>query len=82
MKPDAAWFQEQVRPFDLLNEPLYRLMIADTPAGTFLFMDIHHIIFDGLSADLFLEDIRRGCLGILPEEETVSFLTMHFMRRN
>ncbi|MGN1350747.1 MAG: amino acid adenylation domain-containing protein, partial [Anaerovoracaceae bacterium] len=72
-QPDAGWFQEQMRPFDLLKEPLYRFMIADTPAGTFLFMDIHHIIFDGLSADLFLEDIRRGCLGIVPEEETVSF---------
>ena len=47
-----------MRPFDLLSgEPLHRFTIAHTEAGNYLFMDIHHVIYDGTSQTVFLHDL-------------------------
>ncbi len=43
---------EAVRPFDLLNGPLYRFFIVENPDSYSVFMVIHHIICDGWSANL------------------------------
>ncbi len=47
-----------MRPFDLLGgEPLHRFTIAHTETGNYLFMDIHHVIYDGTSQTVFLHDL-------------------------
>ena len=49
-----------VRPFDLASGPLFRFEIDRTEEADYLFMDIHHIIFDGASADVFLRQLARA----------------------
>lgn len=68
-EPGEAYFQEKVRPFDLFKDRLYRLELITTPTAVFLFIDIHHIIFDGLSASIFMGDMLKACQGeqLLPE---------------
>lgn len=55
--------QSRVRPFDLLNDRLYRFEIYDTPEGTILFTDIHHIVYDGVSDIILMSDISKAYAG-------------------
>ena len=45
------------KPFDLLDSPLYRAEIFDYDGLTTLLLDIHHIIFDGMSLNVFIESL-------------------------
>ncbi len=60
---DQEYFQQRVRPFDLFRDRLYRFEVIDAPSGVYLFMDIHHILFDGLSANVFLRDVQKAYRG-------------------
>ncbi|MBR3292432.1 MAG: amino acid adenylation domain-containing protein [Bacteroidales bacterium] len=68
-EPGESYFQERVRPFDLFNDRLYRMEVITTLSHVYLFIDIHHIIFDGLSASIFMGDMLRAYQGgqLLPE---------------
>ncbi len=62
------------RPFDLENGPLYRFEYVTTPEGDAFFFDVHHIVFDGTSANRFVNQIAlvyNG--GECPEEELTVF---------
>ena len=59
----SALPQPLVRPFRLLEEPLYRAEICETPEGNYLFLDLHHIIADGTSLAILLRDIGRAYRG-------------------
>ena len=50
--------QKLICPFDLLNDRLYRMRILKTPEAQYLFMDFHHIIFDGMSYNILLQDLK------------------------
>lgn len=64
--------REFVRPFRLGEEPLYRLaLVHGTECGCFLF-DVHHLIFDGTSASVFLEEISLLYKGEEPKPEQIS----------
>ncbi|MCQ2176957.1 MAG: amino acid adenylation domain-containing protein [Bacteroidales bacterium] len=54
---------ELVRPFSLLDSPLYRASVIKTPEGNCLFLDFHHIISDGTSEAILLSDIDRAYAG-------------------
>lgn len=71
-EPDAVYFQQFVRPFDLFNDDLYRIKIVKSPSAVYLFMDIHHIIFDGMSTALFLGEILSVYDGSAPQKETIT----------
>ena len=45
------------RPFDLFKGPLYRFEIYHTVDKTILLMDVHHILFDGTSVNLFINEL-------------------------
>lgn len=49
-----------VRLFDLEHGPLFRFKIFNTPAGAYLFSDVHHIITDGSSVSLFMKNLARA----------------------
>ena len=68
-EPDNAYFQNKVKPFDLFVDRLYRLEVIQSPQHVYLFMDIHHIVFDGLSASVFLDDVKRAYDGETLEAE-------------
>src|SRR5574344_2572518 len=59
-EPDSQFFQQRVRPFNLLEDRLYRLELYRSPSSVYLFMDIHHTIFDGLSSAIFMADFERA----------------------
>nr|HEX4313402.1 amino acid adenylation domain-containing protein [Kofleriaceae bacterium] len=47
-----------VRPFELAVAPLARVAIICTPVRRVLALDVHHIVADGLSVRLLLEDLE------------------------
>lgn len=64
-------YEKLVRPFDILSgDPLYHIRLFDCPDGKFLFLDIHHIINDGASISILLEDINTAYEGKPVEPES------------
>lgn len=52
-----------VRPYDLLNDALYRAEIYQTPEGNAFYLDMHHIVSDGRSRALLQRDIEAAYAG-------------------
>ena len=65
---------EFVRPFNLQKAPLYRFEVVKTPAGTHLLLDVHHLLFDGGSADLFIRQLNAALEGKTVEKESYNYL--------
>ena len=63
-----------VRPFNLQKAPLYRFEVVETETGVCLLMDLHHLIFDGGSADLFIRQINDALEGKDIERERYTYL--------
>lgn len=72
--PDNEFFQSKIQPFDLFNEPLFRCEIFTYHNKTYMLIDTHHIIFDGMSAMVILDDIRKAYSGQEPAQEEYSAL--------
>ena len=70
----AAHKQAFVRPFDLNKDVLCRMEIAKTESGVFLLLDIHHLVFDGSSLDLFIVQLCHVLEGGSVEPETYTHL--------
>lgn len=62
-------FNSLVRPFDLQEDVLFRFCLIRDGSSRWLFYDIHHIIFDGLSNSILLNDINDIYNGKKPESE-------------
>ncbi len=45
-----------VQPFDLSRAPLFRVGLLETPRQSFLLVDMHHIISDGMSSEILARD--------------------------
>ena len=58
-----------VTPFELFMNRLYRMRIYKTPEGNYLFLELHHILCDGTSEAVLIEDINNAYAGIAPEPE-------------
>ena len=69
-EPDTEFFQNRVRPFDLYNDQLYRLEIYTYNNKVYLFIDIHHSIYDGASSLILFDDIQKAYDGENIEPET------------
>jgi amino acid adenylation domain-containing protein len=52
-----------VKPFDLLKDRLYRISIISSPKERYLFLEVHHLVFDGASLVVFLKDVEKLYLG-------------------
>ncbi len=63
-----------VRPFNLQKPPLYRFEVVTTEVGTRLLLDLHHLIFDGGSADLFIRQLCGVLEGQNVEAERYTYL--------
>ena len=62
-----------IRSFNLRNWPLYRFEIVKTEKRTYFLMDIHHIIFDGMSLRIFLKDLGIAYSGQELKPESCSY---------
>lgn len=58
-----------VRPYMLFNEQLFRFELYRTCDGNYLFLDIHHIIADGTSLGIIINDINMAYGGEKLETE-------------
>ena len=58
-----------VRPYMLFNEQLFRFEIYRTCDGNYLFLDLHHIVADGTSLAIIINDINRAYSGEKLEPE-------------
>ena len=81
-EPDEQFFQSRICPFNLFEDDLYRLEIYQTPTTTWLFMDMHHIIFDGGSNLVFLTDVERVLNGESLEKEQFSAFDYSLYEQN
>ena len=70
----ASYKNEFVRPFNLQKAPLYRFEVVKTESGVHLLMDVHHLIFDGGSADLLIRQIGAAFEGKAVEKESYTYL--------
>ena len=52
-----AFKHEFVRPFNLSKDLLFRFAIVRTQQNLYLLSDIHHLVCDGASYDLFIHEI-------------------------
>ncbi|UCH96678.1 MAG: amino acid adenylation domain-containing protein, partial [Candidatus Aminicenantes bacterium] len=66
-----AIIDEFVQPFDLANVPLWRMELVQLhPGKQLLLFDIHHIICDGVSIEVIIDDLMTFYTGReLPELE-------------
>ena len=52
-----------VAPFKLINAPLFRCRLFETENYAYLFFDVHHLVFDGTSVNIFLNSIMNAYIG-------------------
>ena len=64
---------EFVKPFNLRQGPMYRMEIVTTEQDVYLLVDIHHLVFDGSSFDLFLNQLCDLMNGRDIEAEAISY---------
>ena len=64
-----------VRPFKLVNSPLFRCRLFETEAAAYLFFDVHHIVFDGTSFKVFMNSIVNAYMGA-PLEKDYYYLVL------
>jgi len=70
----AKYKNDFVRPFNLNKAPLYRFEVVTTPSGVHLLIDVHHLLFDGGSADLLIKQISAALEGEKVETEGYTYL--------
>ena len=62
-----------VKPFNLRQGPLYRMEIVTTEESVYLLADVHHLIFDGASFNLFLDQLCDLMNGKKIEPESFTY---------
>ena len=67
---DCLRREELVRPYQLLEERLFRIELYGTEEGNYLFLEFHHIISDGTSCGIFLQDMNASYGGVKLTAET------------
>lgn len=53
-----------VQPFKIVNSKLFRCRLFITEEAGYLFLDVHHTLFDGTSSKVFLGDILKAYAGM------------------
>ena len=68
-----AFKHEFVQPFNLQKDLLFRFFIVRTEKNLYLLSDIHHLVCDGASYDLFIHEICDLLEGKEIEPEMCSY---------
>ena len=64
-----------IEPFMLLEQPMYRVRLFETEKHVYLFVDLHHIISDGTSLQVFSDDLTAAYRGEeLPPDQFYLFM--------
>ena len=62
-EPNAKLTQEFSKPFDLSNPPLVRAKLVNKGEYSLFMLDMHHIISDGMSINIFIDEFTALCDG-------------------
>ena len=65
--------KEFLKPHNLMKAPLFRVGVVETESNVYLLTDFHHIIFDGASVALFIDQIKALYEGNTIEEEQYTY---------
>ncbi len=64
---EGTGFEEYVKkfvlPFDLMRGPLYRAEVIKTEGSAYLLLDVHHLVYDGFSSSILIDDICKALKG-------------------
>ncbi len=58
--------------FDPNRDPLFDIRIYQTEAHTYLYLNFAHVVSDGSSVDILIEDIAKAYAGSEPEKEKMT----------
>lgn len=70
-----------IRPFDLENDRLFRAEIAFAEGRHYFLFDVHHIVFDGTSVKVLIDDIAAAYDGRTLSEEALTLFDIAAWRR-
>ncbi|MBQ2211083.1 MAG: amino acid adenylation domain-containing protein, partial [Prevotella sp.] len=76
-----AYIQDFVQPFKLNKDRLFRFCIVRTPQAAYLYSDLHHLICDGYSYDLFIHELCDLLEGKEIEPELCSYAEFVFEQK-
>lgn len=62
--------------FDIEGGPLAKAAVITTEKGVYLFVDVHHVIFDGHSRNVLVEDIDKAYAHREIEEERCTIFNL------
>ena len=65
--------QAFVRPFDIERGPLYRAEVLAALSCTVLLLDFHHLVYDGASLNILMEEFSAALEGVEPSAESGSY---------
>ena len=58
-----------VMPFKIIKGKLYRCRVFETEKAGYIFFDVHHTVFDGTSLKVFMGNIGKAYMGMLPDPD-------------
>ena len=58
-----------VMPFKIIDGRLYRCRVFQTEKAGYIFFDVHHTIFDGTSLKVFMANIGKTYMGMMPDPD-------------
>ena len=64
-----------VVPYKMLNSPLFRCRLFETEIAAYLYINVHHIIFDGTSFNIFMNSVINAYFGA-PLEKDYYYLVL------
>ena len=58
-----------VMPFKIIDGRLYRCRVFETEKCGYVFFDVHHTIFDGTSLKVFMANVGKAYMGMMPDPD-------------
>ena len=58
-----------VQPFKIIGGTLYRCRVFETEKNGYVFFDVHHTLFDGSSLKVFMSNVSKVYMGMLPDPD-------------
>lgn len=62
-KDISSIMSDLVKPFDLSKAPLIRIILIKSNNKNYLFIDVHHIVVDGVSVGILVDEFKKLYMG-------------------
>ena len=58
-----------VQPFKIIGGCLHRCRVFETEKNGYVFFDVHHTLFDGTSLKVFMGNVGKAYMGMMPDPD-------------